>query len=381
MFHGFITFHLIKLSYSGITSSQSSKTMKKVNFSQIILAIFFALPAFSQNDTIDGPPAAFDTMQQDLGLFNSDEILILSLRFDITEYMRKKPRDEYLKAILTYHFNERDSVNKEISLKSRGITRYDFCNFPPISLNFNKSDSQGNDLKKREKIKMVTHCRSENAEYLFKEYLVYKLYNLLTDYSFKVRLTRINYINTSKKSNVINTYAFLIEPLNILAERTNSTPVDLPALTQKNIIPAFMDRMAIFNYMIGNTDWAVTKLHNCKVLSVNNSNIPGLGIAVPYDFDYSGLVDTHYAVPAEPLGLESVRQRRYLGRCRSEEEYKIVLKEFVEKKSDFYRTINEFPYLNEKSKKKMISYLDEFFSEAETASIIIKNLLRECDNF
>jgi hypothetical protein len=351
--------------------------MKRLIWIHIALAVYFTLPAYSQNDTIDSPDAVIDTLQADFGLFTSDEILNLSLRFDITEYMKEKPRDEYLKAVLTYHLNEKDSINKEIRLKSRGITRYDFCNFPPVSLNFNTNDS----LKKVEKIKMVTHCRSGNEEYLFKEYLVYKLYNILTEYSFKVRLAKISYINTSEKSKVINTYSFLIEPLNTLAARTNSTPVEFTELTQKKIIPQHIDRLALFNYMIGNTDWAVTGLHNCKVVSASDFNYPGLGIAIPYDFDYAGLVDTYYAVPAEPLGLSSVRQRRYLGRCRSEEEYRNVLKVFIEKKPDFYRTINEFPYLSEKSKKKMIRYLDEFYSDTKNMNIIIKKLISECNDF
>ena len=63
--------------------------------------------------------------------------------------------------------------------------------------------------------------------------------------------------------------------------------------------------------MIGNTDWSVPNQHNCKVLSGMNIEHSDLGTIVPYDFDYSGLVDADYAVPYEGLALESVRERRY----------------------------------------------------------------------
>lgn len=167
----------------------------------------------------------------------------------------------------------------------------------------------------------------------------------------------------------------------MLAERTKTIPVNSATLTQKNIIPEIMDRVTLFNYMIGNTDWTVTYQHNIKVLINSFSDKPNLGIAIPYDFDYSGLVDAHYAAPAEALGLESVRQRRYLGLCRTEDEYLNALKEFVDKKSDFYRVIYDCPYLTEKSKKSMISYLDEFYMIIDKRNTIIYNFLNECDKF
>ena len=353
--------------------------MKKSLYFLLILFAVFCLPAYSQNDQADSTGAAIDTLPHDFGLFTSDEVLNLSLRFDLTEYMRKKPKEEYMKAILTYHISDTDSINKEIKLRSRGIARNNICNFPPISLNFKKDDLKASDLKKVDKIKMVTHCNSGNEEYLFKEFLIYKLYNVLTDFSFKVRLVKVDYISTAKNGKIIRSFAFLIEPLDMLAERTKSVPVEVLTLSQRSIIPEEMDRMSIFCYMIGNTDWSVAGQHNCKVLSVSDPAFPGLGMIVPYDFDYSGLVNAHYALPAEGLGLESVRERRLLLECRTVEQYNKILMEFSEKKPEFYKIINEFTYLNEKDRKYMTSYLDEFFKDLETG-VLIKTFQRECSN-
>jgi hypothetical protein len=355
--------------------------MKKFILILTVLAIFIMLPAFSQNDTIDSPLTAVDTLQQDFGLFTNNDILNLSLRFDITHYTRKKPKDEYLKAILTYHINEKDSINKEIRLKSRGEMRNGYCNFPPIRLNFKKTEFQKADLNKIEKLKMVTHCQYGNEEYLLKEFLIYKLYNVLTDYSFRVRLVNIEYINTYKKSKPIKTYAFLIEPVELLGERINAIPVEAINLTQKNIKPEMMDRVAIFNYMIGNTDWSVPNQHNCKILSSLSFESSKLGILVPYDFDYSGLIDADYAVPYEGLGLESVRQRRYVGICRTEDEFINSLKEFSDKKAEFYKVINEFALLSDKEKTKMIKYLDSFYSGFDKRNSIVSEILNGCNRF
>jgi hypothetical protein len=355
--------------------------MKRLLLFLTLLLIYFAEPVFSQNDTIDSPLISVDTLNKDFGLFKSDEILNLSFRFDITQYRRKKPKDEYLNAVLTYHINEHDSISKDIKLKSRGIMRNEYCDFPPIRLNFGKNDFEKSDLAKIDKLKMVTHCRTGNEDYLLKEYLVYKLYNVLTDNSFRVRLVKVDYINTAKKSKPIETYAFLIEPEEILAARTNSTPVNSTKLSQKNIIPEIMDRMAIFNYMIGNTDWSVPNLHNCKIFSGLTLDNSGLGIIVPYDFDYSGLVNADYAIPYEGLGLKSVRERRYVGICRSEDVFINALTEFTEKKEEFYKAINNFTLLGAKTKKDMIEYLDTFYREFDKRNTIVYNLLGGCNKF
>jgi hypothetical protein len=183
--------------------------MQKSIYIQVILMALFFLPVCGQNDTINTDYAIEDTLTDNFGLFTHDEILDLSLRFDITHYTRKKPKDEYLKAILTYHINDKDSINKEIRLKSRGEFRNGYCDFPPLAVNFKKVEFKKEDLSRIEKMKVVTHCISGNEKNLIKEYLIYKLYNVLTDNSFRVRLLRINYINTFKKSKPITTFAII----------------------------------------------------------------------------------------------------------------------------------------------------------------------------
>lgn len=330
-----------------------------------------------QNDTINEKFAVVDTLSKDFGLFTNDEIMELTMRFDITHYTKKKPKEEYLKALLTYHFNENDSVNKEIRLRSRGEFRNGYCTFPPVMVNFKKADFKKDDVRKIEKMKLVTHCMSGNEDLLLKEYLIYKLFNVLTDNSFRVRLIKITYINTYKKSKPINSYGFFIEPLDLLAERINAIPVDAVNLTQKNILPEYMDRVAIFFYMIGNCDWSVPGQHNCKILSVPGSERPDLGIIIPYDFDYTGFVDAHYAVPPEGLKISSVRERLFLGVCRDEESYRKAVKEFSAKKDEFYKVIQDFPYVEQKVKKQMIRYLDEFFNDIDNDRIVY-NFLNEC---
>lgn len=352
--------------------------MKKILFLSILSVFSCIHEIYSQLDSLNMQYAVSDTIREDIILFNSDEIMNISLEFDITHYRRKKDESQYLDATLIYHTGPNDSIVKSLKVRPRGISRLSICDFPPLMLNFKKQDSVRGEFSKIDKIKMVTHCSAGGEDYLLREYLVYKMYNILTEYSFKVRLVRVNYINTYKKSKPIKEFAFLIEPVKSLGERTNSVEVETAHVTQKHIKREIMDRMAIFNYMIGNTDWSVPIRHN--TLTMVQGQYGGLesGIIIPYDFDYSGLVNTNYAVPFEGLGLESVRERRYLGVCRTEEEFNEALKEFIEKKEALYRVINDFPHLNNKSKKEMISYLEGFYNRFDKRNSIVSFLLKDC---
>lgn len=339
------------------------------------------VPVSGQNDTIDITFKMNDHLKKDFRLFEADELLELSLRFDITTFKRKKSSEEYLPAVLTCHLNKTDSINKEITLRARGETRRAICSFPPIRINFKKSESANDEFKNIDKLKMVTHCLPGNQIYTLKEYLAYKLYNVLTDYSYKVRLARIKYINTARLSKPETEYAFFIEPTEILCRRINGIEVKTMNLTQKNIKPEIMDRMAIFNYMIGNTDWSVPICHNIIVLSQGLSDRPDLGIIVPFDFDYAGLINAYYAVPFDGLGLKSVLERRYLGICRSPEVFMNSLKEFSDKKEELVKVIKEFPYLNAKTKKEMIRYLESFYKNFDKHNDILYTLRNECLDF
>ena len=362
--------------------------MKKIFAILVILTGFSALPSYCQQvpaipqrDSINARLAVSDTLQEDIILFDSDELMEISLKFDITRYKRRRDESEYLDATLIYYTGPNDSIVKPLKVRPRGISRLSICDFPPLMLNFKKKDSIESEFSRIDKIKMVTHCSAGGEENLLKEFLIYKIYNILTEYSFRVRLVRVNYINTSKESKPVKEFAFLIEPVETLGRRTNSEEVKSANVTQKHIRSEIMDRMAIFNYMIGNTDWSVPIRHNTLVMAA--SQFLGLesGIIIPYDFDYSGLVNTNYAVPFDGLGLESVRERRYLGVCRTEEQYRNALQIFQEKKEDIYKLINEFTYLDAKTKKEMISYLEGFFRGFDKRDTNVNLLLKDCIKF
>jgi hypothetical protein len=358
--------------------------MKKIFSPRVLNITFLVIFFISWNNDSPAQSSKQDTTIKSFRLFEDDKPVEITLRFDLTSYFRTKPKEEYLKANITFHISQTDSINKDIRLRTRGIFRNQYCFFAPIELNFKKVDFGYTDLNRITKIKLVPQCNSgkENGDYVLREYLIYKLFNVLTDTSFRVRLLTINYIDTEKKRKPIRQNGFFIEPVDMLTVRTNSVQIKTHNLTQKSIVPKVMDRFALFNYMIGNYDWAVLNQHNVLIIKPLVYESSGLGIAIPHDFDWTGLVNAAYAIPAEIVGTQNVRERLFLGVCRSKEVYLKDLDIFLNKKAAFYRVINEFPYLNQSAKKDMTGYLDGFFDQLTgKKDNMLYYLLNSCKNF
>ena len=342
--------------------------MKRIICINIVILFFLVPSSLGQNDSV-----ALNRK----GVFDSDEILEISLRFDIRHFKRTKFKSLYQHAAMTY-ISDGDSVTRKIKLRSRGKFRREYCNFPPIRLNLKKNEFPDDIFEGVDKIKMVTHCESGNRDHILKEYLAYKLYNIISDFSFRVRLVKVTYIDTRKPDKPFEEYAFLIEPTEFLTERTNTLEIETTGLSQKSMKQEILDRMAVFNYMIGNYDWIVPKLQNLVILSQPFSENSHLGIPVPYDFDYSGIVNADYAVPPDNAPVSSVRERLFLGLCRSEEKFEKVTDYFLGKKDAFYKVIEEFPYLGERPKSDMINYLNTFYEDFDQRNTIVRKLLNEC---
>jgi hypothetical protein len=314
-------------------------------------------PSIKQSN-LEIPELAINTFN----LFENHEILELTIRFDISEYMKNKPDEEYLDALLTYKYNSRDSVNKKIRLRARGNYRYRNCEFPPLRINFKDSDFGFADLDSLKNVKMVTHCYdSENYQsYLMREYLIYRLYNIVTDYSFRVRFLKVNYVDSGDKGLLFEQYAFLIEPLERILYRFNAREIEDAELEFDDIEQDLLDRLSLFQYLVANSDWFVEMGHNLKLIKPEGNQNMKM-IPIPYDFDYSGFVNAHYSVPRSDLNLESITDRVYMGPCRSEEEFRIIADEFLSHKESFMEEIRNFEYLDRKVRKELINFIKSFY--------------------
>lgn len=294
-------------------------------------------------------------------LFESDEVLNITLTGNIREVVKDRGNDsKYRPLLLSYATADSNKISIPVKIKTRGHFRKEKgnCAYPPLLINFPKKELTRSSLfKKQDKLKLVMPCRGD--EYVIREYLIYKLYNLVTPQSFRARLVRVT-LDDAVKKKLAPLYGILIEGGEQMARRNKMIPVQRKRADPKTIDLNESLAVSVFEFMIGNTDWSVEYQQNIQLIAEDSSGIP---TPVPYDFDHSGLVDAPYANPAEELEMRSVKERRYRGYCITDmTKYDDVVALFNRLKKDFYAIYSRCSLLDAKYIKSTTRWLDEFYS-------------------
>ena len=316
---------------------------------------------------------------RDFDFFEDEAPLELTLSTDYKKLIKEKEKDQYQPALLKYQPDDTLLIQKEIRVKARGAFRKKYCQFPPIKLNFKHTEFRVESLQTLKSLKLVTNCRYTKTyeQYILKEYLAYRVLNVLTDKSFKVRLIRITYEDTSEKFKPSTRFAFLIEEAKQMASRHHALLFEKQKLSPKRTQWQHMILVDVFQYMIGNTDWSVPGLHNMKLIMVQDLEEP-YPYAIPYDFDYSGLVNTTYAIPPEVLPIESVTERLYRGFCPTQQELNQVLEIFKDHQNEILNLFGDSPYLDPRHQKEATRYLEEFFNIIDQPNRVKRGILQNC---
>ncbi len=313
-------------------------------------------------------------------LFSFDSVLQLKISGKLKDlYRDRKDGAPYHPAMLQYAKQDGSLANIGIQLKTRGHFRKlaENCALPPLLININKSSKLKNSLfQKQEKLKLVMPCL-DNEDYVIKEYLVYKLYNLFTPLSFNARLAQIEFIDSVGKKKPETHYCFLLEDENTLAKRNGYLMAAAKRAARTQVDQNQFQLMSLFQLMIGNTDWSVEYLHNLKLFYSDSSAKPQ---TVPYDFDHSGIVNAPYAKPAEELELNSVQDRYFFGNCLRQEDAAPFVNRFMALKEKIYNVYTSCSLLDSKTIKSTTAYLDEFYKILGNPKALEKYLLNSCSN-
>jgi hypothetical protein len=293
--------------------------------------------------------------------FTSDTTLSVSVSSDFSHLVSQALKDtsieEWQPAIVQFRIGEFRVDCNDAEIKARGKYRKEACYPPPVMVKFNHKNLPG-------RLKLVWPCKTNSTlyeQYVLKEYLVYKMYNLLTEESFRVRLVKVSFVDTKNKIRSDERFGFFIEDIDQVAKRNKCFEMQEDSLLHtESVQRKQMTDLALFQYMIGNTDWNVPVKRNLKFLYCNSSGNP---VAVPYDFDYSGIVNAKYAIPSETLPIISVKERYYLGFTRTMEELRMAVRNIQDKKDKLFELIRDQEGLDAINKKEMIKYLEEFFED------------------
>ena len=273
--------------------------------------------------------------------------------------------------------SEELSGEMEGSIEARGNFRRkkESCDFPPIRIRLKKGDVEKSIFRGNRNIKIVTHCKEKSNQFLqfmAREYTTYKIHNLISDYSFQVKMVEITYIDENEKAKPITSQAFIIEDVEYLAKRHDMKEFE-GKLTEDSIDHDNLLTTSVFQFMIGNTDWLIPFAKNLKFLRDKNKTV-----LVPYDFDYTALVATDYSIGGNPVILMPP-QRTYKGPCYEMDELQAEFNRFVDKKDEILDLISNSPYLKSKTKSEMKSYINEFYSIIKSEKKVEEYFRSKCN--
>ena len=334
----------------------------------LVLALLFAAPAAA------APPKP---------LFTSEDTIHIVIQGPISTLVRNRSSEVRPGTL---------SIGTEIlpvSLSVRGITRRasEICGFPPIRVEFTRPPPPTSLFAGQKRLKLVTHCRSQESfqQYLLLEYAAYRMYQQLTPLSFRARLAEVDYRQPDGKP-FVQRLGFFLEDTGDVAKRNGLKEVHAPELIPvTSLSPVGAARYAMFQHMIGNHDWSMRAgpkgddcCHNAKLIGAVGL-ASGAVIPVPYDFDFSGLVDTPYATPPDVLHINDVRQRFYAGYCMHNVEAAAIAAQMRSLRPQLLAALASTPGLQPQTIARAQAYLDGFFRDTATDAAVAA-LLKRCLN-
>jgi hypothetical protein len=277
-----------------------------------------------------------------------------------------------------------------IALSVRGITRRksEVCDFPPLKVEFTRPPPPTSLFAGQHKLKLSTHCRNSPSyqQYLLLEYAAYRMYNAVTPLSFRARLANVDYVNDDGRP-VISRVGFFLEDAGDVAKRNGLRELHAPSLVPVTTLsPMDAARYAIFEHMIANHDWSMRAnvdgeecCHNAKLVGRGGLGV-GEAIPVPYDFDFSGLVNPPYAGPPPDFGISSVRDRYFRGYCMHNAQIATVAAQFRAARPQILAALASTPMLDEKNLNRATAFVDQFFAKIATDQDVTANLVKHCIN-
>jgi hypothetical protein len=310
-------------------------------------------------------------------LFDSDEVLEIQLTGPLATLVDDKFDREELPFVL-----HTEGVDQNIEVRTRGKSRMRKCGFPPLRLDIDSEESTGTLFDGQDKIKLVTHCLigSSGQANVLEEFSAYKIFNLLTDVSYRVRLAKVTYVDTDGQLDDVVSNAFLIESDKELAARTNSNVVETPNVRRSALNRYQASLVYIFQYLIANTDWSLVASEG-EEKCCHNGDLFEKGselFYVPFDFDLSGLVNARYAKPDPGLRISKVTSRLYRGYCVVPGALKAALTSINSLEGEILAVFNGIPGLSDKEIKAAQKFLNRFFRESRDEQALLRRFERSC---
>jgi len=344
--------------------------IEQVKSNYCLFLVFLILPIFSFAQNKENKPSSSTVNKKSvLSLMRYQPVIPVTVEGNIINLME----DKLNRRLRPGSFSFPDSLGNRITLparfETRGKTRLIRCDITPMGIYFDKKGLEEQKIKNYPKLKAVFPCfDTVSAEdLLFREMLVYKLYEVVSDYHFKVQVAEFIALDSINQDTTHTYPAFFIESDKELKKRLDLEELDQFNIQWDDLDPKEAQISAFFQYMISNADWRIDHKHNLKFFRKNETSPL---ILVPYDFDFSGLVNADYAKPNPNYDQETVRHRIYIG--KKNKFVNEVIQHYLDKEAEIIKTVDDYPYLSAESKMDIKEFLAIFFIEIKNKKAIRK---------
>ncbi len=291
--------------------------------------------------------------------FDTDSIATFTIRTDLRTLLRDRHPDSaaWHEGSLTWQAPAGPRT-VPVRLRTRGLFRLRHCDFPPLRLRFSESDVRDTPFADLRRPKLVTHCK-ERGDYRsipLQEYAIYRAWRLFTPAAMAARLVRITWEDSAGSTRTVTHLGLLTEDPDRLVDRLGGTAVEAVGIRFNQLRPFDAAVLGVFQYLIANTDWSVPAQHNVMLVRVADTLL-----AVPYDFDWAGVINAAYARPDPRLPIRSVRTRIYRGPCVQLDVLGPVLERFEALRDSITAIYRSVPELDSRTAESSIRYHEEFF--------------------
>lgn len=280
----------------------------------------------------------------------------MQMELDLTELINNKKSNNYHPAAITLE----DGTTMALEVRPRGKFRRRVSEVPPLKLKFDKKGMRALGLDTLNEVKMVlpSSFDQEGEIRLLREYVAYRLYERVSPYYVRARLVHLTLRDNHVEKTYPTVWVILLEHDEELAVRLEGSVEQQFGMGADSLETTSAALNAVFQYMIGNTDWSIADARNIYQFRPSKG---GKIIPVPYDFDFSGLVGAPYATPTKESGLSNVRDRVLINSGLSESDIRTAIETFKSAESDLLK-LCAIPQLEEDQVKSLQDYLGGFFT-------------------
>jgi len=314
-------------------------------------------------------------------LFESDSILELRIEAPFRRMTSEAEGRFPARLILTAGAG--DTLQLELAPRGKSRLQSGICDFPGWML-FLGNGTLGSPFEWQGVLPLVSHCKDRDSfeQLLLLEFLSYRVHNLLTDKSLRVRLASIEYYDSERGRQVSKRLAFFLENYDSLATRIGWNRLELRQVPPDEYEPAERNLVEVFQYFIGNTDWSYSLPAQGETVCCHNvvpiGDPAGPVFPVPFDFDQAGLVNAPYATVDPSIPIRSVRERYYRGICGPSAELNATLGLFESYQTEIEELFENAEYLSARSRSGALSYVSDFFRTISDDRRVGREFLSRC---